>query len=117
MSNPVMQRRQIEDNILSLARKMDTGDLHWLEGQAFAEFIEAWHRLARYYEWSRETSLDANVLKLYMRYAVTLRHITEDDRAAQRRRQQAKSALHDLNDNLDGVIRQIERNGGSRAVV
>ena len=117
MSNSGMQRRQIEDSLVALARKIDTRDARWLEGEAFSDFVEAWHHLALYYEWSRDTTLDAQVLKLYMRYAATLRHISEDKRAAQRRRQQAKSALSGLNKGLDGVFRQLERNGGARAAV
>jgi hypothetical protein len=117
MSNTGMQRRQIEATILSLAGKVDTQDARWLDGEAFADFIQAWHRLADYYQWNKDTSLDAHVLKMYMRYAVTLRQIMEDERMAKRRRQRAKSALSDLNTHLDGVFSQIERNGGARAAV
>ncbi len=116
MSTSGNQRRQIEDNILSLARKVDTGDSRWLEGEAFSAFIEAWPKLAHYYEGHRDTTLDAHILKLYMRYAVTLRRIIEDEQAAHRRRQQAKSALRTLNSNLDDVFHKIERNGGRAAV-
>ena len=117
MSTSAAQRRQIEDNILTLARKVDTRDSRWFEGEAFAAFMDAWHTLPRYYEGHRDTTLDTHVLKLYMRYAVTLRHVIEDEQAAHRRRQHAKTALHDLNENLDGVFHQIERNGGMRAAV
>jgi hypothetical protein len=112
-----MQRRQIEDNLLALARKLDTQDARWLEGQVFSDFLNAWRSLAQYYEWSHDRSIDAHLLKLYMRFAVTLRRVIEDERMAQRRRQRAKAALHDLNAQLDGVFRQIERSGGARAAV
>ena len=117
MSNTGMQRRQIEDTILSLAGKVNTQDARWLDGEAFADFIQAWRRLADYYQWNRDTTLDAHVLKLYMRFAVQLRRISEDEGTAKRRRQQAKSALGDLNTHLDGVFSQMERNGGARAAV
>lgn len=117
MSNPGTQRRQIEDNLLALARKLDTHNARWLEGQVFSDFLNAWRSLAQYYEWSHDRTIDAHVLKLYMRFAVVLRRVVEDERAAQRRRQRARSALRDLNANLDGVFRQIERNGGARAAV
>jgi hypothetical protein len=117
MTNPGMQRRQIEERLLALARSMDTQDVRWLEEQAFADFFSGWRSLAQYYEWSRDTSIDAHILKLYMRFAVNLRRVIEDERTVQRERQKAKSALRDLNAQLDGVFRQIERNGGARAVV
>jgi len=117
MSNPGMQRRQIEDDILTLARKVDTRDARWLDGEAFSEFIGAWHNLARYYERSQDTRLDAHVLKSYMRYAVTLRRIFEDERLSKRRRLQAMAILSNLNTEVDGVFSQIERNGGARAAV
>jgi hypothetical protein len=112
-----MQRRQIEDNLLALAGNVDTRDARWLDGQAFADFFNEWRSLAQYYEWSRDTSIDAHILKLYMRFAVILRRVVEDERMVRRKRQKAKSALHDLNAHLDGVFRQIERNGGARAAV
>ncbi len=117
MSNSGMQRREIENTMLTLTRQVDTRDTRWLESREFSEFVGAWRDLAQYYESSHDTMLDTHILKLYMRYAVSLRHIIEDERMAQRRRQQAKSALKDLNGNLDGVFRQIERNGGARAAV
>ena len=117
MSNPGMQRRQIEDNILTLARKVDTRDAGWLDGETLSEFINAWHNLAYYYERSQDTSLDAHVLKSYMRYAVTLRKIFENERLSKRRRVQAMAILNNLNNEVDGVFRQIERNGGARAAV
>ena len=117
MANPGMQRREIEDSILTLAHKVDTRDAHWLDGETFSEFMGAWHNLARYYQWNQDTTLDAHVLKSYMRYAVTLRHLFEDERLSKRRRVQAMAILSDLNHNLDTVISQIERNGGSRAAV
>jgi hypothetical protein len=112
-----MQRRQIEDSLLSLARRLDTRDARWLEGQVFSDFLNAWRSLAQHYERSRDTSIDAHILKLYMRFAVVLRRVVEDERMAQRRRQQARTALHDLNAQLDNVFRQIERSGGARAAV
>ena len=117
MSNRGMQRRQIEDNILTLARKVDTRDARWIDGEALTEFIAAWRNLVQYYQWNRDTTLDAHVLKLYMRYAVSLRGIVEDERLSARRRQKARTVLTTLNENLDGVFRQIERNGGARAAV
>lgn len=117
MSNPGLQRRQIEERLIALARSVDTHDARWLDGQAFADFFNGWRSLAQYYEWSRDTSIDAHILKLYMRFAVNLRGVIEDERTMQRQRQKAKSALHDLNAQLDGVFRQIERNGGARAAV
>ena len=117
MANSGMQRREIEDNILTLARKVDTRDARWLDGELLSSFIGAWHNLARYYEWTQDTTLDAHVLKTYMRYAVTLRHIFEDERLSKRRRVQAMAILNDLNSEVDGVFRQIERNGGARAAV
>jgi hypothetical protein len=110
-----MQRRQIESSLLSCARKVDTSDKNWLDSQPFAQFIDAWHNLAHYYDWNQDNALNAHVLKLYMRYAVLLRNIMEDKRRSQSRRQQAKSVLRDLNQHLDGVFRQIERRGGARA--
>lgn len=117
MSNPGMQRRQIEDSLLSLARNVDVQDARWLEGQAFADFFNEWRSLAGYYEGSRDTAIDAHVLKLYMRFAVILRRVIEDEHITQRRRSKAKSALRDLNAHLDVVFRQIERNGGARTAV
>jgi hypothetical protein len=117
MANPGMQRREIEDNIVTLARKVDTRDARWLDGELFSDFIDAWHTLAHYYERSQDTTLDAHVLKTYMRYAVTLRHVFEDERLSKRRRVQAMASLNDLNNEVDGVFRQIERNGGARAAV
>jgi hypothetical protein len=110
-----MQRRQIESSLLSCARKVDTSDKNWLDSQPFAQFIDAWHNLAHYYDWNADNVLDTHILKLYMRYAVLLRQVMEDKRRSQRRRQQAKRVLHDLNQHLDGVFRQIERRGGARA--
>jgi hypothetical protein len=117
MSNPGIQRRQIEDNLLALARKLDTRDARWLEGQIFSDFLNAWRSLAQYYELSHDKSIDAHLLKLYVRFAALLRRVVEDERMTQRRRQRAKTALHDLNAHLDGVFRQIDRNGGARAAV
>jgi hypothetical protein len=115
MSDLGTQRRQIESSLLSCARKVDTSDKNWLDSQPFAQFIDAWHSLAHYYDWNQDTTLDAHVLKLYMRYAVLLRQTFEDTRAPQRRRQRAKAILRDLNQHLDGVFRQVERRGGARA--
>ncbi len=116
MSNPI-QRRQVEDRIFTLARKVDTQDARWIDGEALAEFVDAWRSLARYYEWNRDTTIDAHLLKLYMRYAVSLRRVIEDERLSQRRRQQARGVLGSLNEHLDGVFRFVERNGGARAAV
>ncbi len=117
MSNPGMQRRQIEDNILTLARTVDTRDARWIDAEALTEFIGAWRSLVQYYQWNHDTTLDAHVLKLYMRYAVSLRGIMEDEQLSTRRRQKANAVLSSLNENLDGVFRQIERNGGARTAV
>jgi len=117
MANPGMQRRQIEDSLVALARKVDTQGTRWLDGEAFSQFVSGWQNLALYYQWTPDTTLDANVLKLYMRFAVLLRRIIEDKRVTQGRRQQAKTALRDLNGHLDNVFRQIERSGGARAAV
>lgn len=116
MSNP-MQRSQIEDHIFTLARKVDLQDARWIEGEALAELLAAWRKLARYYEWNHDTTIDAHILKLYMRYAVALRRMIEDERLTPRRRQQARSVLSGLNEHLDGVFRSIERNGGARTAV
>ncbi len=117
MFTPGMQRRQIESDILTLARKVDIGDVRWMQSEAFSKFVDAWHNLANYYEQSRDTTLDAHVLKLYMRFAVALRRIYQDERLTARRRQQAKAALSKLDVSMDGVFRQIERNGGARTAV
>ena len=37
MSNPRLQRKQIEDNILTLARKVNTNDARWVDGAALTE--------------------------------------------------------------------------------
>lgn len=117
MSNPGLQRRQIEERLFAFARSVDTRDARWLEDQAFDDFFNGWRSLAQYYEWSRDTSIDAHILKLYMRFAVNLRRVIEDERIMQRERLRAKAALRDLNAHLDGVFRQIERNGGARVAV
>lgn len=112
-----MQRRQIENDLLTLARKVDIGDVRWMQGEAFSKFVDAWHNLAHYYEQSRDTTLDAHVLKLYMRFAVALRRMSQDDHLTLRRRQQAAAALSKLDTTMDGVFRQVERNGGARTAV
>jgi len=117
MFNPSMRRKQIEEEILTLARKVDVGNVRWMQGAAFKQFIDAWQSLAHYYHDSRDTTLDAHVLKLYMRFAVALRQIGEDEHLEPRRRRNAKLALKALNTNLDDVFRQIERNGGAKTAV
>jgi hypothetical protein len=112
-----MQRRQIEDHILALARNVDTRDGLWMDGEGLSEFIDGWRSLAQYYQWNPDTTLGAHVLKLYMRYAVSLRRIIEDERLSPRRRQKAQMVLDSLDEHLDSVFRQIERNGGVRAAV
>ncbi len=109
MFNPTSQRKQIEDNILALAHKVNTADSGWLESEAFSKLMHSWRDLAHYYDRSDDRTLGAHVLKLYMRYAVTLRRISEDERVSTRRRQQAKLAFKDLNHKLDGVFQHIER--------
>lgn len=117
MSTSGMQRKQIENDLLTLARKVDIGDVRWSQSEAFSKFVDAWHNLANYYEQSRDTILDAHVLKLYMRFAVALRRIYQDDGLTLRRRQQAAAALKKLDATMDGVFRQVERNGGARTAV
>ena len=117
MFTPTMRRKQIEEDILTLARKVDIGNVRWMQGAAFMQFIDAWQNLAHYYHDSRDTTLDAHILKLYMRFAVALRRIGEDEHLAPRRRRDAKLALKALNTNLDDVFRQIEHNGGTRTAV
>jgi hypothetical protein len=117
MSTPQMQRKQIENDILSLARAVDIGNVRWAQSEAFSKFIDAWQNLARYYQNSRDTLLDAHVLKIYMRFAVMLRSMGEDGGLAPRRRRDAKEALKALNEKMDEVFRQIERNGGVRTAV
>ena len=117
MSTPLMQRKQIENDILSLARAVDIGNVRWAQSEAFSKFIDAWQNLARYYQNSRDTLLDAHVLKIYMRFAVMLRSMGEDGGLAARRRRDAKEALKALNEKMDEVFRQIERNGGVRTAV
>ena len=63
MSDPGMQRRQIENSLLLCARKLDTSDKNWLDSQAFAQFIDAWHSLAHSYDWNQDNRLDAHVLQ------------------------------------------------------
>ncbi len=109
MFNPTSQRKQIEDNLLALARKVNTTDSNWLESDAFDKLMNSWRDLAHYYDRSDDRTCGAHVLKLYMRYAVTLRRISEDERVAPRRRQQAKLALKDLNHKLEGMFQRIER--------
>ncbi len=109
MFNPTSQRKQIEDDLLALARKVNTTDSSWLESDAFSKLMSSWRDLAHYYERSGDRTCGAHVLKLYMRYAVTLRRISEDERVSPRRRQQAKLALKDLNHKLDGMFRRVER--------
>lgn len=109
------QRRQIEERILSLARRIDTKDAGWLESDLFEHLLRGWHDLARYYAQSEDTALDAQLLKLYMRFAAHLRRVKEDENIPARQRQQAKASLRDLNMALGGVFNQIER--ASRAAV
>lgn len=110
MYDPKSQRRQIENNILSLARSVNTNDNGWLESDSFSALMSAWRELARYYDRSGDTNLDSHVLRQYMRYAVKLRAVAADERLSTQRRQQAKKALRDLNTKLDTVFRNIERN-------
>ncbi len=114
MYTPEMRRKQIENDLLTLARKVDIGDVRWTQSEAFSKFIDAWQNLAKYYEQNRDTTLNAHILKLYMRFAVLLRHIREDEHITPRRRQQATRALQRLNANMDGVFKLIEQRGGAR---
>lgn len=117
MTTQATQRKALESELLMLARKVDIGDVRWMQSDAFSKFVDAWHHLAHYYEQSRDTTLDAHVLKLYMRFSVALRRMYQDDGLTLRRRQQAAAALKKLDATMDGVFRQVERNGGARTAV
>lgn len=112
MSNPGMQRKQIENRLIALARQVDTHDVRWLDCEDFSQFLGAWNHLVRYYEQHQDTTLDASVLKQYMRYAATLRRLMQNEQLSPRRRGRAQMALSQLNEQLDGVFHEIERNGG-----
>jgi len=99
----MFKRKQIEDNLLSLARQVDTKDAGWLDSDAFMNFMSGWRELAHYFEQNDDATLDARVLKEYMRFAALLRRISGDDRLSLGRRHQAKVTLVDLCHQLDGV--------------
>jgi hypothetical protein len=99
----MFKRKQIEDHLLTLARTIDTKDAGWLDSEAFMDFMSGWRELAHYYEQNDDATLDARVLKEYMRFAALLRRISSDDRLSLRRRHQAKTTLVDLCHQLDAV--------------
>ncbi len=117
MVSPQMQRKQIENDILTLARKVDLGNVRWTQSEAFGQFIDAWQELAGYYGNHRDTSVDAHVLKVYMRFAVLLRSMGEDGGLTPRRRRDATLALKALNEKVDDLFRKVELNGGIRTAV
>ncbi len=117
MSNPGTQRKQIENQLLTLARQVDTHDVRWLDCDDFSQFLGAWTHLAHYYEQNRDTTLDAHVLKQYMHYAAALRRVMQNEQLSPRRRSRAQVALTELNQQLDDVFHQIERNGGLSVAV
>ncbi|MFQ3568267.1 MAG: hypothetical protein SNJ59_14865 [Aggregatilineales bacterium] len=108
----MLRRRRLEDRILALAGRVDTSrpEGRWLDDERFWDFIYAWHDLKRHYEHSDDTTLSAELLRLYLGYAALLRELRENPRVALHRQERATSALMELNYQVDGVIQQIERN-------
>jgi hypothetical protein len=112
-----LARRRIEDAILAKARQVDSlqPDGRWLDNENFWDFIYAWHDLHVYYEQHCEdTTLSADLLRLYVDYAYQLRALSADNRIKLWRRERAESALLELNYQVDGVIHQVERNAAKK---
>jgi hypothetical protein len=104
------ERDQWEERVIETSNQINNLQPDWFNSAEWDLFIEAWYKLAKYYETHTDTVIGIEVVREYSDLMRLLRRMVCDEKLSLEVRAQVEEKIIELESQMDEIIKEAVTN-------